>query len=87
MEMAATIMTFHLLGRYLEAKAKGIASQAIRKLLTLGAKTAPVERDDQEQEVPRARRPSRRQGSGYRRSASRCAPGRQGGCDPCTTDH
>tara|TARA_R110002110_G_scaffold412440_1_gene638398 strand:+ start:11226 stop:13451 length:2226 start_codon:yes stop_codon:yes gene_type:complete len=52
MEMAATIMTFHLLGRYLEAKAKGRASQAIRKLLTLGAKTARVERDGLEQEVP-----------------------------------
>ena len=52
MEMAATIMTFHLLGRYLEAKAKGRASQAIRKLLTLGAKTARVERDGQEIEVP-----------------------------------
>ena len=51
-EMAATIMTFHMLGRYLEAKAKGRASQAIRKLLTLGAKTARVERDGQEQEVP-----------------------------------
>jgi P-type Cu+ transporter len=52
MEMAATIMTFHLLGRYLEARAKGRASQAIRKLLTLGAKTARVERDGQEQEIP-----------------------------------
>ena len=52
MEMAATIMTFHLLGRYLEAKAKGRASQAIRKLLTLGAKTARVERDGEEIEVP-----------------------------------
>ncbi|WP_341939506.1 heavy metal translocating P-type ATPase [Marinimicrobium sp. C2-29] len=51
-EMAATIMTFHLVGRYLEAKAKGRASQAIRRLLTLGAKTARVERDGQEQEVP-----------------------------------
>lgn len=51
MEMAATIMTFHLLGRYLEAKAKGRASQAIRKLLTLGAKTARVEREGEEQEV------------------------------------
>ncbi len=51
MEMAATIMTFHLLGRYLEAKAKGRASQAIRKLLTLGAKTARVERKGEEQEV------------------------------------
>ncbi|OOG27640.1 ATPase [Thioalkalivibrio denitrificans] len=51
-EMAATIMTFHLLGRYLENRAKGRASQAIRKLLTLGAKTARVERDGEEVEVP-----------------------------------
>ncbi|MFC3390698.1 heavy metal translocating P-type ATPase [Aidingimonas halophila] len=51
-EMAATIMTFHLLGRYLEALAKGRASQAIRRLLTLGAKTARVERDGKEVEVP-----------------------------------
>jgi P-type Cu+ transporter len=51
-EMAATIMSFHLLGRYLENKAKGRASQAIRKLLTLGAKTARVERDGAEVEVP-----------------------------------
>ncbi|MGQ9424355.1 heavy metal translocating P-type ATPase [Gilvimarinus sp. F26214L] len=50
-EMAATIMTFHLLGRYLEAKAKGRASQAIRRLLTLGAKTARVERDGSEVEI------------------------------------
>ncbi len=51
-EMAATIMTFHLLGRYLEALAKGRASQAIRRLMTLGAKTARVERDGEEAEVP-----------------------------------
>ncbi|MCO7214041.1 MULTISPECIES: heavy metal translocating P-type ATPase [unclassified Halomonas] len=50
-EMAATIMTFHLLGRYLEALAKGRASQAIRRLMTLGAKTARVERDGEEIEV------------------------------------
>ena len=50
-EMAATIMTFHLLGRYLETRAKGQASQAIRQLLTMGAKTARVERDGAEQEV------------------------------------
>ncbi|EPC01095.1 ATPase [Litchfieldella anticariensis FP35 = DSM 16096] len=50
-EMAATIMTFHLLGRYLEALAKGRASQAIRRLLTLGAKTARVERDGEEVEI------------------------------------
>ena len=51
-EMAATIMTFHMLGRYLETRAKGRASQAIKKLLTLGAKTASVLRDGQEVEVP-----------------------------------
>ena len=51
-EMAVTIMTFHMLGRYLEAKAKGKASEAIRKLLTLGAKTARVERDGEEVEIP-----------------------------------
>ncbi|MDX5364764.1 MAG: heavy metal translocating P-type ATPase [Pseudazoarcus pumilus] len=50
-EMAATITTFHLLGRYLETRAKGRASQAIRKLVTLGAKTATVERDGAEVEV------------------------------------
>ncbi|MDX5364296.1 MAG: heavy metal translocating P-type ATPase [Pseudazoarcus pumilus] len=50
-EMAATIMTFHLLGRYLETRAKGRASQAIRKLVTLGAKTATVVRDGAEVEV------------------------------------
>lgn len=51
-EMAATIMTFHMLGRYLETRAKGRASQAIKKLLKLGAKTASVLRDGQEVEVP-----------------------------------
>lgn len=51
-EMAATIMTFHLLGRYLETRAKGRASQAIRKLVTLGAKTATVLRDGREVELP-----------------------------------
>ncbi|WP_142849509.1 heavy metal translocating P-type ATPase [Telmatospirillum sp. J64-1] len=51
-EMAATIMTFHLLGRYLETRAKGRASQAIKRLITMGAKTASVLRDGQEVEVP-----------------------------------
>lgn len=50
-EMAATIITFHLLGRFLETRAKGRASQAIQKLLHLGAKTARVERDGDEVEV------------------------------------
>ena len=51
-EMAATIMTFHMLGRYLETRAKGRASQAIKRLLTLGAKTATVMRDNEEVEIP-----------------------------------
>lgn len=51
-EMAATIMTFHMLGRYLETRAKGQASQAIKKLLKLGAKTASVLRDGKEVDVP-----------------------------------
>ncbi|WP_071796156.1 heavy metal translocating P-type ATPase [Natronohydrobacter thiooxidans] len=51
-EMAATIMTFHLIGRYLEARAKGRASQAIKRLIKMGAKTAAVLRDGAEVEVP-----------------------------------
>ncbi len=49
--VAAMIMAFHLTGRYLEAQAKGRASQAIRRLLELGAKTARIERDGAEIEV------------------------------------
>lgn len=51
-EMGANIMFFHLIGRYLEARAKGRASQAIRKLLQMGAKTARVLRGGEEVEVP-----------------------------------
>jgi Cu+-exporting ATPase len=50
--VAAMIMAFHLTGRYVEESAKGRASQAIRKLLELGAKTARIERDGIEIEVP-----------------------------------
>ncbi|TEU07965.1 MAG: heavy metal translocating P-type ATPase, partial [Anaerolineales bacterium] len=50
--VSAMIMAFHLTGRYVEETAKGRASQAIRKLLELGAKTARVERDGREVEVP-----------------------------------
>lgn len=50
--VAAMIMAFHLTGRYVEETAKGRASQAIRKLIELGAKTAWVIRDGQEVEVP-----------------------------------
>lgn len=50
--VAAMIMAFHLTGRYVEETAKGRASQAIRKLLGLGAKTAWIIRDGEEVEVP-----------------------------------
>ncbi|MDH5267958.1 MAG: heavy metal translocating P-type ATPase, partial [Candidatus Bathyarchaeota archaeon] len=50
--VSGMIMSFHLLGRYIEAKAKGRASQAIRKLLELEAKTARILVDDEEREVP-----------------------------------
>lgn len=51
-EMATTIMTFHLIGKYLEEKAKGRASQAIKKLLQMGAKTAKIIVDGEEIEIP-----------------------------------
>ena len=50
--VAAMIMAFHLTGRYIETKAKGRASQAIQKLLSLEAKTAKVLRNGQEIEIP-----------------------------------
>lgn len=50
--VAGMIMAFHLTGRYVEETAKGRASQAIRKLLELGAKTARVVRDGEEVEIP-----------------------------------
>jgi Cu+-exporting ATPase len=49
--VSAMIMAFHLTGRWVEASAKGKASQAIRKLLEMGAKTASVLKDGQEREV------------------------------------
>ncbi len=52
--VASMIMSFHLTGRYIEKKARGRASQEIRKLLELGAKTALVEREGEEKEVPLA---------------------------------
>ncbi|HHX77855.1 MAG TPA: copper-translocating P-type ATPase [Firmicutes bacterium] len=50
-EMAAGIITLHLVGRFLEAKAKGRASQAIKKLLELEAKTARILFEGKEIEV------------------------------------
>lgn len=50
--VSAMIMAFHLTGRYVEETAKGRASQAIRKLLELGAKTARIIKDGKEIEIP-----------------------------------
>jgi len=50
--VGAMIMSFHLTGRYIEAKAKGRASKAIRRLIELEAKTARIIRDGKEIEVP-----------------------------------
>ncbi|KAF0198084.1 MAG: Cu2+-exporting ATPase [Bacillota bacterium] len=49
--VAAMIMAFHLTGRYLEAKAKGRASEAIKRLLQLEAKTATIMVDGNEVQV------------------------------------
>ncbi|MCX5758769.1 MAG: heavy metal translocating P-type ATPase [Candidatus Hydrogenedentes bacterium] len=49
--VAAMIVAFHLTGRYLEARARGRASHAIRRLMELGARTARIERDGTEIEV------------------------------------
>ena len=51
-EVAAVVTTLILLGRYLEAHAKGRSSEAIRKLLELGVKEAHVLRAGEEILVP-----------------------------------
>ena len=51
-EAAAVIVVLILLGRWLEARAKGRTGEAIRKLIGLSPKTARVERDGEVQEIP-----------------------------------
>jgi len=51
-DTAAVIITLILFGRYLEAKAKGRASDAIKKLIGLQAKTGRVVRDGVEVDIP-----------------------------------
>ncbi|WP_338825878.1 Copper-exporting P-type ATPase [Moorella thermoacetica] len=50
-ESAALLTAFIVLGRYLEAITRGRTSEAIRKLMSLQAKTARVIRDGQEMEI------------------------------------
>jgi Cu+-exporting ATPase len=51
-ELATAFTTFILLGRFLEARAKGRSGEAIRKLLELGAKDARLLREGEELLVP-----------------------------------
>ena len=51
-ETAALVISFLVLGRYFEARAKGRAGQALRALLELGAKQARLLRDGREVMVP-----------------------------------
>ncbi len=50
-EAAAVIVTLILLGRFLEARAKGRTSEAIKRLVGLQARTARLRRDGRVQEV------------------------------------
>lgn len=51
-EVAAFLITFVSLGKFLEAKAKGKTSEAIEKLMGLAPKTARVMRDGQPTDIP-----------------------------------
>ncbi len=51
-DTSALIITLILLGRLLEARAKGRTNEAIKKLARLQAKTARVVRDEEEVDVP-----------------------------------
>jgi Cu+-exporting ATPase len=50
-ETAAVIITLIRLGKFLESRAKGKTSEAIKKLLSLKANTAHIVRDGAEQEI------------------------------------
>ncbi|MEZ2190345.1 heavy metal translocating P-type ATPase [Corynebacterium sp. CCM 9204] len=52
LDTAAMVIVFLLLGRWFEARAKGRSSQALRALLTLGAKEATLLVDGHERQVP-----------------------------------
>jgi len=51
-ETGAVITALILLGRYFEARSRGRASEAIEKLMDLGARTARVVRDGAQQDIP-----------------------------------
>lgn len=51
-EISSILIAFVLLGKWLEARAKGKTGEAIKKLMGLAPKTAIVMRDGVEQEIP-----------------------------------
>jgi Cu+-exporting ATPase len=51
-DTSAMIIALILLGRFLEARARGQTSEAIKKLISLNPDTAVVIRDGKEQEIP-----------------------------------
>lgn len=51
-DVAAIVIGLILLGRYLEARAKGQTSEAIKKLISMQAKTARIVRNGNEVDVP-----------------------------------
>ncbi len=51
-EAMSMIITFLLIGKYLEHKTKGQASEAIKKLIGLQPKTAMIIKDGEETEIP-----------------------------------
>src|SRR6266446_948017 len=51
-DTTALIITLIFLGKYLEVRAKGQTNEAIKKLIGLQARTAPVVRNGQEVELP-----------------------------------
>ena len=50
-ETVGVILSLIVMGKYMEAKTKGRASEAIKKLMGLAPKTAKVERDGKETEI------------------------------------
>ena len=51
-ESAATILALVTVGKYMEARSKGKTSEAISRMMDMAPKTAVLERDGQEVEVP-----------------------------------
>ena len=51
-DVASIVIGLILLGRFLEARAKGQTGEAIKKLIGLGAKTARIVKDGKEVDVP-----------------------------------